>query len=64
MVQMGVGGQPIDLMIDTRSEYTVVTQPIGPLAQRQATIVGAMGSQTHRPFLLPQQCNLGGGKVT
>lgn len=33
------------------------------LSQRQATIAGATGSQTRRPFLLPQRCRLGGHEV-
>ena len=45
-VQITVGGQPIEFMADTGAEHSVVTQPIGPLSQRQATIVGAMENQT------------------
>ena len=54
MVQMNVGGQAIDFMVDTGVEHSMVTQPVGSLSQRQATIVGATGSRTHRPFLHPQ----------
>ena len=38
-------------MVDNGAEHSVVTQPVGPLSQRQATIVGATGSRTcHHPF--------------
>lgn len=50
---MTVGGRLNDFMVDMGAEHSVVTQLVGPLSQRQATIVGAMGSQTHCPFLLP-----------
>ena len=50
-------------MVDT-GEHLVVTQPVGPLSQRQATIVGATGNRTCHPFLLPQQFNLGHHEVT
>jgi hypothetical protein len=56
---MKIGGKPIDLLVDTGATHSVVTQPVGPLSQRHATIVGAMGGQTHRPFLISRKCNLG-----
>ena len=37
---MNVGGQAIDFMVDTGVEHSMVTQPVGSLSQRQATIVG------------------------
>ena len=43
---INVGGQPIDFMVDTGAEHSVVTQPMGPYSQRQATIVGATGDGT------------------
>ena len=53
VVRMNVGGLPINFMMGTRVEHLVVTQPVGDLSQRKATIVGAMGNWTHRSFLLP-----------
>jgi predicted aspartyl protease len=52
MVQMKIGGHLIDLMVDTGSTHLVVTQLMGPLSQRHATIVRATGDQTHCPFLV------------
>ena len=61
---MNVGGQPIDIIVDTGAEHSVVTQPpVGLLSQRQATIVGATGTQTWCPFLQPRRCALGGHEV-
>lgn len=50
-------------MVDTGGEHTVVTQPMGPLSQRQVTIVGAMGNRTRYLFLLPQRSCLGSHEV-
>ena len=50
-------------MVDTRAEHSVVTWPVGPLSQRQATIMGATRGQICRPFLQPHWYNLGGLEV-
>ena len=63
MVQMNVGDRSIDFIVDTGAEHSVVTQPVGPLSQRQATIVRSMGNWTRCPFLLPQRCSLGSHEV-
>ena len=34
MVQMNIGDQPIDFMVATGAEHSVVTQPVVPLLQR------------------------------
>jgi hypothetical protein len=60
---MKIGGHPVDLLVDTGSTHLVVTQSVGPLSQRHATIVGAMGDQTCCPFLLSRKCNLGKHEV-
>jgi hypothetical protein len=41
MVKMKIGGHPIDLMVDTGTEHSVVTQPVGPLSNKRAIIIGA-----------------------
>ena len=63
MVRIQVGGHPIDFMVDTGAELSVVTQPVAPLSGKETTIVGATGNQTHRPFCGPRRCRLGGHKV-
>jgi hypothetical protein len=37
---------------------------VTPISKRHQTIVGAMGTQTHFPFLQPQKCTLGGYLMT
>jgi hypothetical protein len=58
MVRMKIRGHPVDLMVNTEVEHSVVTQPVGLLSQKNATIIGAMGNQAHCPFLVSRQCNL------
>jgi hypothetical protein len=36
---------------------------MSPLSQKHETTVGAMGDQTHRPFLASRKCNLGKHEV-
>ena len=36
---MTIGGWPIDFMVDTREEHSVVTQPLGPLSQCLVTLL-------------------------
>jgi hypothetical protein len=40
---MKIRGYPIDLMVDTGTEYSVVTQPVDPLFNKHTTIIGAIG---------------------
>lgn len=54
VVRMNAGGRPTEFMVDTGAEHSVVTQPVGPLSQRQAPPVGSMDKRTHHPFLLPR----------
>jgi hypothetical protein len=49
---MKIGGYPIDLMVDTGAEHSVVTQPEGPLSDKHTTIIGAIGDWVHCPFLM------------
>jgi hypothetical protein len=56
---MKMGGHPIDLLVDTGKTHPVVTQPVGPLSQTHATIVGATRDETRCPFLISRKCNLG-----
>jgi hypothetical protein len=51
LVQMKIGGHPIDLMVDMGTEHSVVTQPVGSLSKRHKTIIRATGDQIHHPFL-------------
>jgi hypothetical protein len=60
---MKIGGCLIDLIVDAGMTHSVVTQPMCPLSQRHVTIVRAMGDQTHNPFLVSRECNLGKHEV-
>jgi hypothetical protein len=46
-------GQPVDFMVDTGAEHSVVTQRVAPIYKRPQTIVRATGIQAHHPFLQP-----------
>jgi hypothetical protein len=46
------------LLVDTGLTHSVVTQPVGPLSQRHATIVGITRDQTQHPFLIFRKGNL------
>ena len=56
MVRIQVGGHPMDFMLDTGAEHSVVTQDIVPLSGKETiTSLGAQaprptGTQTGRPF--------------
>jgi hypothetical protein len=51
---MKIRGQPVDLMMDTGTEHSVVTQPVGPLSQRHTIIIEAVEDQAHHPFFCVQ----------
>ena len=53
MVRIQVGGHPVDFMVDARAEHSVVTQQVAPFLGKETTIIGATGTQTHRPFCGP-----------
>jgi hypothetical protein len=61
---MKVGGQPMIFTVDSATEHSVVTKPVGPLTQHRVTIVGDTDTQTARQFCRPRTCQLGGHKVT
>jgi hypothetical protein len=56
---MKIAGHLVDLMVDTGTEHSVVTQPVGPLSQKHATTIRAAGNRAHHPFLVSRQCNFG-----
>jgi hypothetical protein len=58
MVQIRIGGHPTDLIVDTGTKHSVVSQPVVPLSQKHTTIIGAAENQACHPFLVSRQCNL------
>jgi hypothetical protein len=63
MVQIRMGGHPIDFMVDMGADHSVVTQPVGPLSQKHTTSIGATGDWAHQLFLVSRQCSLGSHEV-
>jgi hypothetical protein len=55
---MKIGGHPVDLMVDTGTEHSLVTQQMGPLSKRHTIIIGVTGYQVYHPFLVGRLCNL------
>jgi hypothetical protein len=49
---MKIEAHSVDLLVDTGVIHSVVTKPVGPLSQGHATIVRAMGDQTHYSSLV------------
>jgi hypothetical protein len=49
MVQIIIGGHPVDLKVDTGTEHSVVTQPVGPLSKRHTTIIRLHGTGSADP---------------
>jgi hypothetical protein len=49
---MKIGGHPIDHMMDTGAEHSIVTQPVGPLSNKHTTIIGATEDWVCFPFLM------------
>lgn len=45
----------MDFMVDTGVEYSVVTQPVGPLSKNYTTIIGATGISEKEAFLSVQE---------
>ena len=43
----------MDFMVDTGTEYSVVTQEIVPLSRKETAIIVGTSTQTCRPFCSP-----------
>jgi hypothetical protein len=56
---MRIKGHPIDLMVDMGADNSIVTQPVGPLSQKNTAIIRATGNWACNPFLVSRKCNLG-----
>jgi hypothetical protein len=49
IVQMKIGGYPVDFMVDTEMKHSLVTQPVGPLSKSHTTIIRAQGTRSTTP---------------
>jgi hypothetical protein len=59
MVQMKIGNHLINFMVSAEADNSIVTQPVGPLSQKHATIIEATRNEAHHSFLVSRKCNLG-----
>ena len=64
MVELKVGDQIIDFMIDTEEEMSVVTKTMAPLSRKATATEEVTGEQSIRPFCLPRKCQMWGHPVT
>uniref|UniRef100_A0A670HND9 ribonuclease H n=1 Tax=Podarcis muralis TaxID=64176 RepID=A0A670HND9_PODMU len=64
MVSVKEGSRFVDFMVDTGAQYSVLTKPLKAKSNQAITIVGATGNQTAKPFLQPQECQIGGKTLT
>ena len=64
MVELKVGDQIIDFMIDTEAEMSVVTETMAPLSRKATATEEVTGVQSIRPFCLPRKCQMWGHPVT
>ena len=53
MVRIQVRGHPMDFIVITGPEHSVVTQQIAPLLGKETTIIRATGTESRRPFCGP-----------
>jgi hypothetical protein len=60
MVQIKIGDHTTELMVDTGAKHSVVTQPVGPLSNKHATIIG---DQVCNFFLVSRWRKLGSHEV-
>ena len=52
MVELKVGDQIIDFMVDTGTEMSVVTEPVVSISEKATAIVGVTREELIRPFCL------------
>ena len=64
MVELKVGDQIIDFIIDTGAEISVVTETMAPLSRKATATEGVTGEQLIRAFCLPWKCQMWGHPVT
>ena len=63
MVNLKVGDQNIDFMVDTGTELLVVTKPVAPLSKKTTAITGVSGEEMMKSFCQPGKCQIGGHQV-
>ena len=61
MVNLKVGDQNIDFMVDTGTELLVVTKPVAPLSKKTTAVTGVLGEDMIKLFCQPKKMSDGGG---
>lgn len=56
-------GTPLDFLIDTGAEYSVLQQPLGKLNSKKTVVIGATGQKMY-PWTTTRTVDLGRGQVT
>lgn len=62
-VTLKVEGTPLDFLIDTGAEYSVLQQPLGKLNSKKTVVTGATGQKMY-PWTTTRTVDLGRGQVT
>lgn len=62
-VMLPVEGTPINFLVDTGAERSVVTQPFGHLKQKKTLVMGATGSKLY-PWTTQRELDLGRHQVS
>lgn len=56
-------GTPVDFLVDTGAEFSVLQHPLGKLADKTSMVVGATGMKIHK-WTTARRVNLGAGRVS
>jgi hypothetical protein len=59
MVRIMIGGHPVDLMVDTDAEHSVVIQQWAPFHRSIQLLLGLEGTRSTAPSLCPDNAILG-----
>lgn len=62
-VTHSVEGTPVNFLIDTGAEYSVLTEPLGQLGSKKILVMGATGSKLY-PWTTKRILDIGKNKVT
>ena len=62
MVNLKVGDQNIDFMVDTGIELSVV-KPVAPLSKKTSAVTGVSGEEMIKSFCQPRKCQMAGHQV-
>ena len=58
MVNLKVGDQNSDFMVDIGTELSVVTKPVTPLSKKTSAVTGVSGEDRIKSFCRPRKCQM------